>query len=277
MEIAGNSFIVTGGASGLGAACARRLVADGGSVLIADVNKAAGQQLLEELQADSGSQRSDGGIGKVVFQPTDVTDETSMQHAVDVAVEEFGGLRGAVLCAGVLGASRIVGRRGPHDLEAYRRVIEVNLIGTFNALRLSAAAIAASQPAGEDVEGDVLEDDGERGAIVMTSSVAAFDGQLGQAAYAASKGGVASMALPAARELGALGVRVAAIAPGVFATPMMESLTDDYRESLESQVPFPARLGRPEEFASLVVHIFENRMLNGCVLRLDGALRMSTK
>ena len=262
MEIAGKSFIVTGGASGLGAACVRRLVAGGARVLIADVNQAAGAALAEELAV--GELDADG-VGSALFQVTDVTDETSVQQAIDLAVEKFGGLHGAVLCAGILGASRVVGRRGPHDLGLFRSVIEVNLIGTFNALRLAAAAMA---------ETDVTEADGERGAIVMTSSVAAYDGQLGQAAYAASKGGVASMALPAARELGTLGIRVAAIAPGVFATPMMNALSNDYRKSLEAQVPFPPRLGEPDEFAALAMHILENRMLNGCVLRLDGALRM---
>ncbi|REJ65963.1 MAG: SDR family NAD(P)-dependent oxidoreductase [Planctomycetota bacterium] len=260
MEISGKSFLVTGGASGLGAATTRRLVAEGGSVLVADVNEAAGAELVAELSGD--------GPGRALFQHTDVTDEASLKAAVDVAVAQHGGLDGAALCAGILGAARIVGRDGPHDLKLYRRVVEVNLVGTFNALRLAAAAMA---------RGEASAADGERGVVVMTSSVAAFDGQLGQAAYAASKGGVASMALPAARELGKLGVRVAAIAPGVFATPMMGELPDDYRTSLEAQVPFPPRLGQPEEFAALVAHIFENRMLNGCVLRLDGALRMAAK
>lgn len=265
MEIAGSSFIVTGGASGLGAATVRRLAADGGRVLIADLNEEAGASLAQELSAE----RPDA----VLFQATDVTDEASMQAAVDAAVANFGGLQGAVLCAGVLGASRVVGRRGPHDLDLFRRVIDVNLIGSFNAMRLAAAAMAKVRDAGTDL----TDEDGEHGVVVMTSSVAAFDGQLGQAAYSASKGGVASMVLPAARELGAMGVRVAAIAPGVFATPMMEGVSDEYRESLESQVPFPPRLGDPAEFASLAVQIFENRMLNGCVLRLDGALRMGAR
>lgn len=265
MDIAGNGFLVTGGASGLGAATARGLVAAGGRVLIADVNEQAGEALAAELSQDAA--------GAALFQRTDVTDEASMQAAVDAAASEFGDLCGLVCCAGILGASRIVGRSGPHDLEVYRRVIEVNLIGTFNAMRLAAAAMSESE-ARDDGTGDA---DGERGVIVMTSSVAAFDGQLGQAAYSASKGGVASMALPAARELGKHGVRVAAIAPGVFETPMMADVSGEYRESLESQVPFPPRLGDPAEFASLVAHILENRMLNGCVLRLDGALRMAAK
>ncbi len=268
MDIAQKSFIVTGGASGLGAACVRRLVAEGASVLIADVNEEAGVALVEELKESTGS-----GTGSELpvaphFHATDVTDEASMQAAVDTAVQEFGGLHGAILCAGILGASRVVGRRGPHDLDLYRRVIEVNLVGSFNAMRLAAAAMANN---------DAGEADDERGVVIMTSSVAAFEGQLGQAAYSASKGGVASMVLPAARELGTSGIRVAAIAPGVFATPMMNDISDEYCESLESQVPFPPRLGDPAEFANLAMHILENRMLNGCVLRLDGALRMGAK
>jgi NAD(P)-dependent dehydrogenase (short-subunit alcohol dehydrogenase family) len=187
-----------------------------------------------------------------------------MQAAVRVATDEFGALHGAVSCAGILDTARILGHKEVHPLDLFRRVLDVNLIGTFNTLRLAAETISAGTP----------EEDDERGVIVMTSSVAAWDGQVGQAAYAASKGAVAAMTLPAARELGRFGIRVVSIAPGVFATSMMESVTDEIRQSLESQVPFPKRLGNPDEFAQLVTQAIENRMLNGTVLRLDGAIRM---
>lgn len=263
MEVADHTFLITGGASGLGEACCRQLISAGGSVLIADINEEAGKLLADEL----------GSAAR--FATTDVTDEASMQSAIDLATSEFGRLDGAVLCAGVLGASRVIGRSGPHDLDLFRRVVEVNLIGTFNAMRLVSAAISAA--ASKEEDGTEQPADGERGVIVMTSSVAAFEGQLGQAAYSASKGGVASLTLPAARELGRYGIRVVSIAPGVFETPMMAAVTDELRTSLESQVPFPPRLGKPGEFAQLAQQIIENRMLNGTVIRLDGALRMGSK
>jgi NAD(P)-dependent dehydrogenase (short-subunit alcohol dehydrogenase family) len=254
MQIADRNFLVTGGASGLGAACARRIVELGGRVILADLAVDAGEALASTL----GS--------RAKFVRTDVTSEDSARAAVSAAQSHFGGLHGLVQCAGILGAARILGREGPHSLELFRRVIDVNVVGTFNLLRLAAELMAANEP-----------EDGERGVIVNTSSVSAFEGQIGQAAYAASKGAVASLTLPAARELARIGVRVVAIAPGVFETPMMQAAPDSVRESLAAQIPFPPRLGRPEEFAHLVEHAITNVMLNGCVLRLDGAIRMGPK
>ncbi|MGB6044511.1 MAG: SDR family oxidoreductase [Pirellulales bacterium] len=252
MQIQDHTFLITGGASGLGAACAARLTADNANVVIADIDPQSGTALAEACR------------DRARFVLTDVTDTESIQAAVNTAVDEFGGLHGVVTCAGVLNAARVLGRKEPHPMEIFRRVVDVNLVGSFDTVRLAAEAIAKSEP----------EEDNERGVIVMTSSVAAWDGQIGQAAYAASKGAVASMTLPIARELGRFGIRVAAIAPGVFATSMMGAVTDELRESLESQVPFPKRFGQPEEFANLVAHVIENRMVNGTVLRLDGGLRM---
>lgn len=255
MEIQGKTFIVTGGSSGLGAGCVRQLVAAGGNVMIADINSELGEGLAAEL----GSQAD--------FSRTNVTEEESVQTAVRAAVERFGGLNGAVNCAGIAIASKVLGKEGPHELDWFVRVINVNLIGTFNVIRLAAAAIAE----GEADEG------GERGVIVNTASVAAFDGQIGQAAYSASKGGVVGMTLPVARELARYGIRVMTIAPGIFETPMLAGLPEPARQSLGQQVPFPSRLGRPEEYAALVQHIIENPMLNGEVIRLDGALRMAPR
>ncbi len=255
MQLSGRTFLISGGASGLGAACCRQFANAGGNVVVADVDEAHGSEVA-------------AGIGdRATFVKTDVTDEPSVARAVQQAVDQFGAIHGAVTCAGILDGARLVGRDGPYDLEKFRRVIEVNLIGTFNVARLVAAQVAAGQP----------DEEGERGVIVMTASVAAWEGQIGQAAYSASKGGVAAMTLPLARELGRHGIRVVSIAPGVFGTPMMQAVNDQLRESLESQVPFPQRFGRPEEFAALAQHIVENRMLNGAVLRLDGALRMGPK
>jgi NAD(P)-dependent dehydrogenase (short-subunit alcohol dehydrogenase family) len=255
MQVANRTFLITGGASGLGAGCARRLANLGASVVIADLNAAAGAALASEL----GEQ--------AVFFVTDVTSEDSAQAAVDQAIKRYGALHGLISCAGILGASRIVGRNGPHDLALFRKVIDVNLIGTFNVLRLAAAAMAKNEPDAE----------GERGVIVNTASVAAFEGQIGQAAYAASKGGVASLTLPAARELSKFGIRVVSIAPGVFETAMMEAAPEAVRQSLADQSAFPSRFGHPDEFAQLVQQTIENQMLNGCVLRLDGAIRMGAK
>lgn len=248
-------FLIAGGASGLGAACVRRLAAAGASVVIADTSAAAGQALAAELGE------------RVAFVETDVTSAESGQAAVELAIQRFGGLHGLVNCAGILGAGRIVGRDSPHDLDLFRRVIEVNLVGTFNMLRLAAAAMSLHPP----------DAAGERGVIVNTASVAAFEGQIGQAAYAASKGGVASLTLPAARELARLGIRVVTIAPGIFETPMMQAAPDAVRQSLADQTAFPPRFGRPDEFAQLVQQTIENPMLNGCTLRLDGAVRMAAK
>ncbi len=255
MQVAAHTFLITGGGSGLGAACARLLSSLGGRVVIADVNEEAGARMAAEIGPDAA------------FAKTDVTDEAQVQAAIDLAVSRFGRLDSVVSCAGILGAGRIAGKNGPHDLALFARVVNVNLIGTFNVLRLAAAAMMANPPG----------DDGERGVIVNTSSIAAFEGQIGQAAYAASKGGVASLTLPAARELARFGVRVVAIAPGVFDTAMMSAAPDEVRRSLVEQIPFPPRAGHPEEFASLVHEIVENRLLNGSVIRLDAALRMGPR
>jgi NAD(P)-dependent dehydrogenase (short-subunit alcohol dehydrogenase family) len=255
MELASRTFIVTGGASGLGAGTARLLVERGANVVIADVNASAGEALVGQL----------GSAAR--FAKTDVTSPERGQSAVDLAIRDFGALDGLVNCAGILGAARIVGREGPHDLPLFRKVIEVNLIGTFNMLRLAATAMSVNAPSA----------DGERGVVINTASIAAFEGQIGQAAYAASKGGVASLTLPAARELSRLGIRVVAIAPGIFDTTMMSAAPDAVRESLAAQSVFPPRFGRPDEYAQLVVQIIENPMLNGTVIRLDGAVRMQAK
>jgi NAD(P)-dependent dehydrogenase (short-subunit alcohol dehydrogenase family) len=255
MQITGNSFIVTGGASGLGAACVRRCVALGAQVLIADVNDLTGNALATELGA------------AVRYQRTDVTKPSDAQAAIELAQQEFGAIHGLIQCAGILGAARIVGKEGPHDLAMFERVVQINLVGTFNMLRLTAAAMCQNPPDGG----------GERGVIVNTSSVAAFEGQIGQAAYAASKGGVASLTLPAARELARFGIRVVAIAPGVFDTAMMAGTDESLRQSLAAQIPFPPRFGTPDEFAQLVQSVIENRYLNGTVICLDGAVRMSPK
>lgn len=255
MLIHGKTFVVTGGGSGLGAAVARMLAGEGANVVIADVNAEAGESLAGALGAGAA------------FIRTDVTQEADGKAAVDLALERFGHLHGLVNCAGVAPGEKVLGRDGPHRLDSFARTVAINLIGTFNMTRLAAAAIAKQEPGA----------DGERGVIVNTASVAAFDGQVGQAAYAASKGGVAAMTLPIARELARSGIRVVAIAPGIFETPMMAGMPQEVRESLGKSVPFPPRLGRPVEFAALVRHIFENVMLNGEVVRLDGALRMAPR
>lgn len=255
MQIADHNFLVTGGGSGLGAATARHLVAEGGFVVLADIDESRARAEAEQL-----------GERALAIQ-TDVTQETDAQRAVQFAVERRGGLHGLVSCAGILGGGRVVGREGPHPLDDFRRVIEVNLIGVFNVLRLAAAAMVENEP----------NDEGERGVLINTASVAAMEGQIGQAAYSASKGGVAGMTLPIARELARFGIRVVAMAPGVFLTPMMEATPDKLRDSLAAQVPFPPRLGSPSEFAALAAHIIQNPYLNGTMLRIDGALRMEAK
>nr|MBO2470664.1 3-hydroxyacyl-CoA dehydrogenase [Bacillota bacterium] len=254
MDVRGISAIVTGGASGLGAATARALHRLGATVVIADVHAEAGEALAGEL--------GDGAL----FVPTDVTDPAAVERAIDAAVRRAP-LGVLVNCAGIGLAQKVLGKEGPHDLAAFERVIRVNLVGTFNALRLAAAAMRGNAP----------NADGERGVIVNTASVAAFEGQIGQAAYSASKGGVAALTLPAARELAAYGIRVVSIAPGIFDTPMLAGLSEPVRRSLGQQVPFPQRLGRPEEYAALVCHIVQNPMLNGETIRLDGALRMAPR
>ncbi len=249
MDLNGIGALVAGGASGLGEATARELAARGARVTVADLNAERGQALAGEI----------GGA----FAAADVTDEEQVRGAV----ESVEGLRLAVSCAGIGWAERTVKRDGPGALQPFETVVRDNLIGTFNVLRLSAAARAAGEPDAE----------GERGAVVMTASIAAFDGQIGQTAYAASKGGVVGLTLPAARDLSRLGIRVCTIAPGLFDTPLLAALPQEARDALGASIPFPPRLGRPEEYAALACHIAENTMLNGEVVRLDGALRMAPK
>jgi len=252
MDIQGNVFIVTGGASGLGAGTARMLAAAGGKVVIADLNDAAGQALAQEL----------GGQ----FVKCDVSLEADGQAAVEAA-QKLGRLAGLVNCAGIAVASKTVGKNGPHPLDAFEKTIRVNLIGTFNMTRLAAAAMVQNTPDAE----------GERGVIINTASVAAFDGQIGQAAYAASKGGVVGMTLAIARDLARDGVRCMTIAPGLFETPMLMSMPQEVQDALGKMVPFPPRLGRPTEYAKLAQAIIGNTMMNGEVIRLDGAIRMQPK
>jgi NAD(P)-dependent dehydrogenase (short-subunit alcohol dehydrogenase family) len=255
MQIKESVFLIPGGASGLGSATARHLLAAGAKVVLADLNVEAG----DKFAATFGSAAR--------FVHADVTNEAQIQHAVDVALEAFGGLHGLVNCAGVAPGERVVGKNGPHRLETFSRVININLIGSFNALRLAAAAMARNTP----------DAGGERGVIINTASIAAFDGQIGQAAYSAAKGGIVAMALPIARELARLGIRVVTIAPGIFDTPMLQGMSEQIRASLGAQVPFPSRLGEPAEYARLAAFIVENPMLNAEVIRLDGAIRMAAK
>ena len=239
----------------MGAATAQAIVGAGGNVVLADVNAAQGEALAKQLGAQAR------------FAKADVTSEADVNAAIATAISSFGSLNGAVNCAGVGAPSKVLGKEGPHPLDVFQRIININLIGTFNVIRLAAAAMAGNQP----------DEGGERGVIVNTSSVAAYEGQIGQAAYSASKGGVNAMTLPIARELARSGIRVVTIAPGLFDTPMMAGLPEAARESLGQQVPFPSRLGHPEEYAALAKHIIENTMLNGTVIRLDGAIRMAPK
>ncbi|MCI3953926.1 MAG: 3-hydroxy-2-methylbutyryl-CoA dehydrogenase [Burkholderiales bacterium] len=254
MRASGHIFLITGGASGLGAATVRRLADAGARVVIADLDRDAGERMAQEI----GDQAR--------FVRTDVTDEVQVAAAVDAARNHFGALHGAISCAGVAIAERLLGRDGPHRLDSFTRVIDVNLIGTFNVMRFAARAMEKTAPG-----------DGERGVLVNTASISVFEGQVGQVAYSASKAAIVGMTLPAARELARTGIRVMAIAPGVFETPMMAGMSEAVRASLSVQVPFPSRLGQPHEYAALVVHIIENAMLNGEVIRLDGALRMASK
>jgi len=255
MKIENRTFLVTGGASGLGGATARALRAAGANVVILDVNAGAGAEMAAELGP------------KAHFVQTDVASESDVKRAVAAATECFGGVHGAVNAAGIAIAEKVLGKAGPHPLESFERTIRVNLVGTFNVIRLAAAAMAAGEPT----------ETGERGVIVNTASVSAFEGQIGQAAYSASKGGIVGMTLPIARELARSGIRVVTIAPGIFDTPLMAGLPEAARVSLGQQVPFPSRLGRPDEYAALVRHVVENEMLNGEVIRLDGALRMAPR
>ncbi len=247
--------LIAGGASGLGEATTRALVEAGANVIILDLNSERGQILAAELGP------------RARFAPGSVIDEAAVQTAIDLARTEFGGLRATVNCAGIATPGRVLGRSGPLPLAEFRKVVEVNLIGTFNVLRLAAATMQGNEP----------DENGQRGVIVNTASIAAYDGQIGQAAYAASKGGVVGLTLSAARDLAQWGIRVVTIAPGLFDTPLLAGLPEEARKSLGAQVPFPARLGRPSEYAALVLHILANPMLNGEVIRLDGALRMGPR
>lgn len=255
MQIAGNTFLVTGGASGLGSGVVRKFAEMGGNVVVMDVQDELGAAISAEL-GDA-----------VTFVHTDVTSEEQVQAAIDLAIATYGGIQGAICCAGIVLGERVLGRKGPHRFDSFSRIINVNLIGTFNTLRLAAVAMNNNEP----------NDGGERGVIITTASVAAYDGQIGQAAYAASKGGIVGMTLPIARELARFGIRINTIAPGIFGTPMLGGMTEEIQQALAAAVPFPKRLGTPEDFAKLVQHVFENDMLNGETIRLDGAIRLAPK
>ncbi|MCG2578800.1 3-hydroxyacyl-CoA dehydrogenase [Dechloromonas sp. XY25] len=255
MQIKDKIFLVTGGGSGLGAATATNLIEAGAKVVLADLNREAGENLAAQLGANA------------VFVETDVASEASAINAVNSAVTKFGALHGLVNCAGVAPAEKVVGKEGPHKLESFAKVININLIGTFNMLRLAAEAMLKNEP----------DAGGERGVIVNTASVAAYEGQLGQAAYAASKGGIVALTLPVARELARSGIRCLTIAPGIMETPMLLGMPAEVQDALNKMVPFPTRMGKPAEYAALVRHIAENAYLNGEVIRLDGAIRMGAK
>jgi len=255
MDLKDKAVLVTGGASGLGAACVRLFHQSGAKVIIADLNGEMGQALASELGAGAS------------FVKTNVTDEESVQAAVQKAAGEGSGLYATINCAGVGSAEKVLGKDGPGSLAGFTRTIQINLIGTFNVIRLAASSMSTNTP----------NEAGERGVIINTASVAAFDGQIGQAAYSASKGGIVGMTLPIARELARYGIRVMTIAPGLFDTPLLAGLPEPARQSLGQQVPFPPRLGKPDEYAALAKHIVENQMLNGEVIRLDGAIRMAPR
>ena len=255
MRISDITAVITGGASGLGRATAERLLAAGGRVALLDLPRSAGADVAKELG------------DRALFAAADVTSAEEVTAALNAAVARFGAVHVLVNCAGIGSADKTFGKRGPADLAGFTRVIQINLIGTFNCIRLAAAHMANNAPNAE----------GERGVIVNTASVAAFDGQIGQAAYSASKGGIVGMTLPIARDLAELGIRVCTIAPGTFDTPMLALLPQEHRDALGAAIPFPSRLGRPSEFAALVRHIIENSMLNGETIRLDGAIRMAPK
>jgi NAD(P)-dependent dehydrogenase (short-subunit alcohol dehydrogenase family) len=247
--------LVTGGVSGLGLAVARKIVAGGGQVHLLDINDEAGAAAVAELGNASA------------YQQTDVSDEIAVEAAVAAAVERMGALNVAINCAGIIGAGRVLGREAPMALDFFARVLQVNLVGAFNVCKAAGSAMERNDPG----------PDGERGVIISTASVAAFDGQIGQAAYSASKAGIVGMTLPIAREFTRIGVRVMAVAPGIFHTPMVDGMPEDVQDALAASIPFPKRLGRPEEFADLVAHIVENGYLNGETIRLDGAVRLAPK
>ena len=255
MKIAGNTFLITGGASGLGEATTRMIVENGGNAVVLDINSEKGLNLVKELGEAT------------LFQKTDISSEEEVLSALDASIQKYGSISGLINCAGLGPAQRILGRTGVHELSFFQKIININLVGSFNTLRLAADKIQHNLP----------NEEGERGVIINTASVAAFEGQIGQAAYSASKGGIVSMTLPIARELARVGIRVMTIAPGIFETPLLAGYTQEVRDSLGSQVPFPSRLGRPSEYAFLVKHILENVMLNGEVIRLDGSIRMQPK
>jgi NAD(P)-dependent dehydrogenase (short-subunit alcohol dehydrogenase family) len=255
MKTENKTFLVTGGASGLGLATAKMIVENGGNTVLLDINENAAEQALQDL----GKQ--------AIFVKTDVCSEEQVQNAIDNAINAFGSINGAINCAGMGPAMRVVGKNGVHSLEYFSKVININLIGTFNVIRLATNVMQNNEP----------NEEGERGIIINTASVAAFDGQIGQAAYSASKGGIVAMTLPIARELARMGIRVMTIAPGIFETPLLSNLAKEAFDSLGKQVPFPPRLGKPTEYAGLAKHIIENVMLNGEVIRLDGAIRMAAK
>lgn len=255
MKIEKSTFVISGASSGLGAATARLLSAAGGNVVLADMNQQAGEALQAELGANA------------LFVQTDVTNEESAKGAISATLSKFGGLHGLVNCAGIAPGEKVVGKKGPHRLESFARCININLVGTFNMIRLAAEAMLQGDP----------NENGERGIIINTASIAAFEGQIGQAAYAASKAGIVGLTLPVAREFAPNGIRVMAIAPGIFDTAMMAAMPDNVCEALAKMIPFPSRFGKPEEFAALAKHIIENVMLNGDVIRIDGAIRMGAK
>jgi NAD(P)-dependent dehydrogenase (short-subunit alcohol dehydrogenase family) len=255
MQIKDNVFIITGGASGLGLATAKMIIAHEGKVVLADMNAELGHQAAEQLGPNA------------LFQGTNVADAISAEACFSKAISQFGAIHGLVNCAGIAPAEKVITKEGPHRLDNFTKVITVNLIGSFNMARLAAQAMCNNTP----------NEDNERGIIISTASIAAFEGQIGQAAYAASKGGVIGMMLPLARELARFGIRVLTIAPGIMGTPMLLSMPQDVQDSLGKMVPFPSRLGKPEEYAQLVKHMTENSYLNGEVIRLDGAIRMGAK
>ncbi len=255
MNINNKTFLITGGASGLGLATAKMIIENGGNAVLLDINEGAAEQALQDL----GKQ--------AIFVKTDVGSEEQVQNAINNTIGTFGSIGGVVNCAGMGPAMRVVGKNGVHSLEYFSKVININLIGTFNVIRLATNVMQNNEP----------NEEGERGIIINTASVAAFDGQIGQAAYSASKGGIVAMTLPIARELARMGIRVMTIAPGIFETPLLSNLPKEAFDSLGKQVPFPPRLGKPSEYASLAKHIIENTMLNGEVIRLDGAIRMAAK
>ncbi|QAS53084.1 3-hydroxyacyl-CoA dehydrogenase [Halobacillus litoralis] len=255
MDVKNVVAVVTGGASGLGEATVRQIVGKGGRAVIVDRDGAKGEQLSEELGAGT------------LFLKADVTSANEINRMLDQAIEAFGHVNAVVNCAGIVIGEKVVGRDGPHELDSFSKVLEVNVMGTFNVIRLAAERMKANEPM----------DTGEKGVIINTASIAAFDGQIGQAAYSASKGGVVAMTLPISRELARHGIRVMTIAPGVFETPMFQQLPEEAREALGNQTPFPKRLGQPQEYAKLALSILDNPMLNGEVIRLDGAIRMQAK